>query len=192
MAVNKVVLNTTDGEETLIDLTQDTVTADTLVAGVTAHGADGEAIVGTFDVHTTLAEHMADYDNPHQVTAAQVGARPDTWIPTAEDVGARPDTWVPTAAQVGAATSARYTATLSSGSWSGSAAPYSQTVTVSGLLSTDAPLLDIVQTGTESTDSARREAWGLITRAVANTNSLTVYASEKPSVNLPVQMLCVR
>lgn len=178
MAVNKVVLNTTDGEETLIDLTQDTVTADTLVFGATAHGADGEAIVGTFDVHTTLAEHMADYDNPHQVTAAQVGARPDTWVPTA--------------AQVGAATSARYTATLSAGSWSGSAAPYSQTVTVSGLLSTDAPMVDILQTGTESTDSARREAWGLITRAVANANSLTVYASEKPSVNLPVQMLCVR
>jgi len=35
-------------------------------------------------------------------TAAQVGARPDTWMPTAAQVGARPNTWVPTAAQVGA------------------------------------------------------------------------------------------
>jgi hypothetical protein len=35
-------------------------------------------------------------------TATDVGARPDTWMPTAEQVGARPNTWMPTAAQVGA------------------------------------------------------------------------------------------
>ena len=29
------------------------------------------------------------------LTAADVGARPDTWTPTAEQVGARPDTWLP-------------------------------------------------------------------------------------------------
>lgn len=36
------------------------------------------------------------------LTASDVGARGDDWIPTAAQVGARPDTWVPTAAQVGA------------------------------------------------------------------------------------------
>lgn len=30
-----------------------------------------------------------------ELTAADVGARPNTWMPTAEDVGARPDTWMP-------------------------------------------------------------------------------------------------
>lgn len=35
-------------------------------------------------------------------TAADVNARPDTWMPTAIDVGARPDTWLPTASEVGA------------------------------------------------------------------------------------------
>lgn len=34
--------------------------------------------------------------------AADVGARPDDWMPTAADVGARPDDWMPTAADVGA------------------------------------------------------------------------------------------
>ena len=29
--------------------------------------------------------------NPHQVTAAEVGARPDTWTPSASDVGAQPE-----------------------------------------------------------------------------------------------------
>lgn len=43
MAVNKVVY----GEEVLIDLTADTVTADKLLQGITAHDAAGNIIVGT-------------------------------------------------------------------------------------------------------------------------------------------------
>lgn len=43
MAVNKVVY----GNNTLIDLTSDTVTAETLAEGVTAHDASGAAILGT-------------------------------------------------------------------------------------------------------------------------------------------------
>ena len=34
--------------------------------------------------------HIANKDNPHGVTAAQVGARPNTWTPSASDVGAIP------------------------------------------------------------------------------------------------------
>lgn len=48
--------------------------------------------------------HGKDKANPHGVTAEQIGARPDTWMPTAEQVGARPDTWMPTAPDVGAVT----------------------------------------------------------------------------------------
>lgn len=43
MAYNKIIY---DGE-TLIDLTSDTVTADTLLAGYKAHKADGTIITGT-------------------------------------------------------------------------------------------------------------------------------------------------
>lgn len=43
MARNKVIIN----GETYIDLTSDSVTADRLYVGYTAHGANGEAIVGT-------------------------------------------------------------------------------------------------------------------------------------------------
>lgn len=46
--------------------------------------------------------HGENLDNPHGVTAAQVGARPDNWLPTAAEVGARPVDWLPTAAEVGA------------------------------------------------------------------------------------------
>lgn len=72
-----------------------------------------------------LISHLGNKNNPHSVTAAQAGARPDTWLPdasevgaapvshvgdtnnphcvTAEQVGARPDTWIPTPEEVGAA-----------------------------------------------------------------------------------------
>ena len=50
MAISKVVY----GGTTLIDLTADTITADKLLTGVTAHGKDGEPITGscTFDVNS--------------------------------------------------------------------------------------------------------------------------------------------
>lgn len=50
MAVSKIVY----GGETLMDLTADTVKADKMLKGYTAHGADGEPITGTceFDANT--------------------------------------------------------------------------------------------------------------------------------------------
>ena len=54
MARSKVVL----GNEVLMDLTADTVTAATLLRGITAHGKDGELVTGTcdYDVDTTEAD----------------------------------------------------------------------------------------------------------------------------------------
>ena len=50
MAISKVVY----GSNTLIDLTADTVTADKILSGYTAHGANGEGITGScgFDADT--------------------------------------------------------------------------------------------------------------------------------------------
>ena len=58
MAVNKVVL----GSETLLDLTGDTVTRDTLLAGHTAHNAAGEQIEGEYtppDVFTGASASLS-------------------------------------------------------------------------------------------------------------------------------------
>ncbi len=57
MANSKIVY---DGK-TLIDLTGDTVEADKLLSGFTAHGADGEPVVGTctYDVDTSEATAKA-------------------------------------------------------------------------------------------------------------------------------------
>lgn len=53
MSINKVVY----GGKTLIDLTGDTVTEDKLLSGITAHGKDGELVIGvcTFDVDSNDA-----------------------------------------------------------------------------------------------------------------------------------------
>lgn len=60
----------------------------------------------------TADNHGKDKVNPHGVTAEQVGARPNTWMPTASDVGARPNTWMPSAADVGAMTESQVSAMI--------------------------------------------------------------------------------
>ena len=51
MAVNKVEYNTPSGVKTLIDLTKDSVTPETLAEGATAHNKSGEEIVGTMQAN---------------------------------------------------------------------------------------------------------------------------------------------
>lgn len=92
----------------------------------------------------------------------------------------------------GKATAALYTLTLPSTGWTGDAVPYAQEVTVTGITAADTPLVDIVQTGTEATDEPMREAWGVVTRIVAGVGKITAYASEKPTVDIPIQLKVVR
>ena len=54
MAFSKIILNGT----TLMDVTQDTVTAGSLLSGYTATGADGESVSGSLTAMTT-AEILA-------------------------------------------------------------------------------------------------------------------------------------
>ena len=59
MAVNKVEY----GDTTLIDLTSDTVTKETLLIGATAHTASGESISGEFDPEIYLRKSGGDTTN---------------------------------------------------------------------------------------------------------------------------------
>lgn len=56
MAINKVDY----GQKTLIDLTSDTVTKETLIKGETAHAASGEKIYGEFDPDVYLKKSGGD------------------------------------------------------------------------------------------------------------------------------------
>ena len=104
--------------------------------------------------------HTKDKNNPHGVTASQVGARPNTWTPTAEEVGARPNTWLPTIEEIGAAPAIlRHSSNLTAAGWykvgtlqtwnhTGSA-----TIHVGGSYSTKSPTAGIVDVAFASYDA---------------------------------------
>ena len=48
----------------------------------------------------TMTSGSISWNGVNAPTAAQVGARANTWMPTAAQVGARPDTWLPTLSQL--------------------------------------------------------------------------------------------
>lgn len=89
------------------------------------------------------------------------------------------------------AVSSEYTATLDT-TWSGSSAPYTKAQTISGILATDSPIIDLVPSATYADAEAQEEAWANVYRVVASANTLTFYAKEKPEAELPVHILCVR
>lgn len=91
---------------------------------------------------------------------------------------------------IGHVYAAEFTATLST-SWSGSAPPYTQTITINGITSAHNPIIDVVMSGTYSTDQQRIEQWGYIYRAVTGANTITFYASEKPTISLPIRVKVV-
>lgn len=93
------------------------------------------------------------------------------------------------ASDVGAATTKTYTATLGT-TWSGSAAPYTQSVTVSGILATDTPIVDFV--ATTSGYEAEQEDWAKVFKIVTGANSLTFYASDKTTTSLSIQVKVVK
>ena len=64
-----------------------------------ASGATPEQ-ANQIEANKTSIETLAQTVN--NLSAEDVGARPDTWMPTASDVGARPNTWIPSAKDVGA------------------------------------------------------------------------------------------
>lgn len=88
------------------------------------------------------------------------------------------------------AVSATYTATLNT-AWDGSG-PYTQTISVSGILASDNPIIDVVTSGTFATDKDRCAEFSKIYRAVTANGSITFYADEKPVRAIPVRMLCIR
>lgn len=71
MAVNKVVL----GNTTKLDLTTDTVSADTLMSGVTAHNASGNKITGILSDNTTPElDSLSVQDIDYTLTQSQYNA----------------------------------------------------------------------------------------------------------------------
>lgn len=85
--------------------------AENVVVKVILDVTTGMAFVQNADTNAYLEGHIQSKRNPHGVTAEQVGARPNDWMPTAAQVGASPSSHLNdknnphgvTIAQIGAA-----------------------------------------------------------------------------------------
>jgi len=73
-------------------------------------------------------------------------------------------------------------------SWVGSVAPFSQDISITGVLSTDKPIIDIVMSGDYVNDKLIEEEWNKIYRIVTGSNKITVYADEKTTLVIPIQL----
>ena len=84
-----------------------------------------------------------------------------------------------------------WTATITT-TWSGSC-PYTQNVTVSGILASDMPHITPVYSTTNATALAQKEAWECVSKAVTAANSITFTCFEdKPTVKIPIQIEVMR
>lgn len=85
------------------------------------------------------------------------------------------------------------TATLASDSWVGDSAPYTQTVSVSGILSTDNPIVDVSLSSTYATAKEQLEAWNKVSNITTSNGSITASCfDDKPTVSIPIQLKVIR
>ena len=92
---------------------------------------------------------------------------------------------------IGAASRASYTADITT-TWSGSG-PYTQTVSVSGILETDTPHIMPVYSTTNSTAISQKTAWGCVSKAVTAAGKITFTCFEnKPTTAIPIQIEVMR
>lgn len=90
------------------------------------------------------------------------------------------------------ASTTNYTATLSVSDWT-SSAPYTQTVSVDGILLSDTPISDVTLSTDTNTAIAQMEAWSCISNIVTSNGSITaVCFEEKPTIDIPIKLKVVR
>lgn len=81
-----------------------------------------------------------------------------------------------------------FSATITASGWS-SSAPYTQAVTVSGILAADTPHISPVYSDTLATALAQKESWEMVSRANAEANKITFICFEdKPTTDIPIQV----
>ena len=93
------------------------------------------------------------------------------------------------------ATTAQYTATLLAANWadvSGNA-PFTQTVNVQGILSTDSPFVDVVLSSTTETAKSQLEAFGCLSKIETAAGSITATCLDtKPTIDIPIKLKVIR
>lgn len=84
--------------------------------------------------------------------------------------------------------------TLNPASWTGTSAPYTQTISAAGVLATDEPIVDVYLQNVDNTSAASViEAWSYIGRITTTQGFITAYCyTTKPTVSIPINVKVVR
>ena len=83
-------------------------------------------------------------------------------------------------------------ATIADTDWTGSD-PYIAAKTISGILSTDVPIVDLDLSEVLFADVPAKQAnWAQVYRVVTSTDTVTFYATASPTESLPIQIKVVR
>lgn len=84
-------------------------------------------------------------------------------------------------------------AMLNASGWSAEE-PYSQAVTVNGLIASDSPFVDVDMSDADTAGemNALQEAWGGILKAQATANAVVFTASSVPDIDVPIKIKVVR
>lgn len=86
-----------------------------------------------------------------------------------------------------------YSATLLSSGWVGASAPYTQTVNVTGILSTDNTLANIVLSSDTTTAQSQLTNWAYVSKMETSNGSVTATCFDsKPSIDLNVSLMSIR
>lgn len=143
-------------------------------------------------VGTTMPR--ADYAETNPRSAAYIKNKPDAAIKKAQDTA---DNAVTAAGNAMAAANTKavtrtYKGTFSATGWSENA-PFTQEITVEGILSTDYPFVDIDLSEVENA-TAVIEGWTLVGRCtVSADNTVIAYCyEEKPEADIPIVFKVVR
>ncbi len=85
------------------------------------------------------------------------------------------------------------TATLSSSDWVGSSSPFTKSISVASILSTDSPVID-VDLSLAAIDNIEniQYQWSKIYRAVTSNGSIQFYSTEKPNYSFSLLIKVVR
>ena len=85
-----------------------------------------------------------------------------------------------------------FTGTFLASGWTGTEAPYTQTITISGMKSTYEPIADVSLSDTFATRKAQSTAWGRVSRITTADNSVTAYCDYyKPETDLTIRFKVV-
>lgn len=85
-----------------------------------------------------------------------------------------------------------FTIPVSASDWTGSEAPYSKTIAVTGVLESDTPIVDLILPDDYGTAQDQLVEFNKVYKINVTNNALTLYATEIPATSVTMKLMCIR